>query len=109
MKFLQLVSFMYFLVEGSVYKISNIVTRSQQRSQSLNSLSTKNDKEEVVNYFNSEGFSRWNKIYSDSDEVNVVQRDIREGHQQTIDKVLGWLENENNIKNTLCDCGCGVG
>jgi len=67
------------------------------------------DKAEVTEYFNNEGFNRWNKIYSDSDEVNKVQLDIRTGHQQTIDKVLGWLEGENNKKKSVCDAGCGVG
>lgn len=60
-------------------------------------------------YFNNEGFSRWNKIYSDSDEVNSVQKDIRTGHDQTIDKVLGWFDGEDNKKKSLCDAGCGVG
>ena len=45
--------------------------------------STVDDKVEVEEYFNNEGFSRWNKIYSNSDEVNKVQLDIRNGHQQT--------------------------
>lgn len=45
------------------------------------------DKEEVTEYFNNNGFERWNKIYSESDEVNDVQRDIRTGHGQTIEKV----------------------
>ena len=67
------------------------------------------DKVEVEQYFNNEGFNRWNKIYSDSDEVNKVQLDIRTGHQQTIDKVLAWLEGENNSGKTICDAGCGVG
>ena len=67
------------------------------------------DKVEVESYFNNEGFSRWNKIYSESSEVNKVQLDIRTGHQQTIDKVLGWLDSENNAKKTVCDAGCGVG
>ena len=67
------------------------------------------DKVEVEEYFNNEGFGRWNKIYSDSDEVNKVQMDIRDGHQQTIDKVIGWMEGEANQKKTLCDAGCGVG
>jgi magnesium-protoporphyrin O-methyltransferase len=70
---------------------------------------TDKDKVEVEEYFNNEGFSRWNKIYSDSDEVNKVQLDIRTGHQQTIDKVLNWLASENNSKKTVCDAGCGVG
>jgi len=42
------------------------------------------DKTEVREYFNTEGFNRWNKIYSESDEVNTVQLDIRTGHDQTI-------------------------
>ena len=32
-----------------------------------------NDKTEVKEYFDNEGFNRWNKIYSESDEVNKVQ------------------------------------
>ena len=32
------------------------------------------DKTEVREYFNNEGFNRWNKIYSESDDVNVVQK-----------------------------------
>lgn len=67
------------------------------------------DKAEVEEYFNKEGFSRWNKIYSDSEEVNAVQLDIRVGHQQTVDKILGWIENEDNSKKSVCDAGCGVG
>jgi magnesium-protoporphyrin O-methyltransferase len=72
--------------------------------------STVDDKTEVREYFNNEGFSRWNKIYSDSDEVNSVQLDIRNGHDQTIQKILNWIENDGDIKGkTVCDCGCGVG
>jgi len=67
------------------------------------------DKVEVEQYFNGEGFGRWNKIYSDSDEVNSVQKDIRDGHQITIDKVIAWMDGEDNKKKTLCDAGCGVG
>ena len=66
------------------------------------------DKTEVREYFNTEGFNRWNKIYSDSDEVNTVQMDIRTGHDQTIDKIVNWLKTD--VKDqTVCDCGCGVG
>ena len=67
------------------------------------------DKVEVKQYFDNEGFSRWNKIYSDSEDVNGVQKNIREGHQQTIDKVLNWVEGESNKDKTLCDAGCGTG
>lgn len=31
------------------------------------------DKTEVEQYFNTVGFERWNKIYSESDEVNKVR------------------------------------
>ena len=68
------------------------------------------DKTEVREYFNNEGFSRWNKIYSDSDEVNDVQLDIRDGHGQTIQKILNWISDDGDIKGkTVADCGCGVG
>jgi len=69
------------------------------------------DKAEVEEYFNNEGFSRWNKIYSESDEVNSVQLDIRTGHAQTLDKVLGWVDADGTAKDgeTFCDAGCGVG
>eukprot|EP00584_Thalassiosira_punctigera_P005576 CAMPEP_0172527606 /NCGR_PEP_ID=MMETSP1067-20121228/2243_1 /TAXON_ID=265564 ORGANISM="Thalassiosira punctigera, Strain Tpunct2005C2" /NCGR_SAMPLE_ID=MMETSP1067 /ASSEMBLY_ACC=CAM_ASM_000444 /LENGTH=262 /DNA_ID=CAMNT_0013311371 /DNA_START=88 /DNA_END=876 /DNA_ORIENTATION=- len=72
--------------------------------------STVDDKTEVREYFNNEGFSRWNKIYSDSDEVNNVQLDIRNGHDQTIQKILNWISDDGDIAGkTVCDCGCGVG
>lgn len=72
--------------------------------------STVDDKTEVREYFNNEGFNRWNKIYSESDEVNSVQLDIRTGHDQTIQKVLKWVEDDGDIKGkSVCDCGCGVG
>lgn len=72
--------------------------------------STVDDKTEVREYFNTEGFNRWNKIYSDSDEVNSVQLDIRNGHDQTIQKILNWIKADGNIKGkSVCDCGCGVG
>ena len=67
------------------------------------------DKFEVEEYFNNEGFNRWNKIYSESDEVNSVQLDIRNGHAITVDKVLNWISLEKNEKKTICDAGCGVG
>ena len=72
--------------------------------------STVDDKTEVREYFNTEGFNRWNKIYSNSDDVNTVQLDIRTGHDQTIQKILNWIKADGNIQGkTVCDCGCGVG
>jgi magnesium-protoporphyrin O-methyltransferase len=67
------------------------------------------DKTVVQNYFNSTGFDRWQRIYGDG-EVNKVQLDIRVGHQQTVEKVLGWLQADDNLSGrSICDAGCGVG
>lgn len=70
----------------------------------------KDDKTEVREYFDTEGFNRWNKIYSESDEVNGVQLDIRTGHDQTIQKILNWIKADGDAAGkTFADCGCGVG
>ena len=79
-------------------------------ASALSMSQTVDDKTEVREYFNTEGFNRWNKIYSDSDEVNSVQLDIRNGHDQTIQKIIRWIEQDADIMGkTVCDCGCGVG
>jgi magnesium-protoporphyrin O-methyltransferase len=67
------------------------------------------DKTIVQEYFNSTGFDRWQRIYGDG-QVNKVQLDIRQGHQQTIDKVVNWLNADENLQGlSICDAGCGVG
>jgi magnesium-protoporphyrin O-methyltransferase len=67
------------------------------------------DKTVVREYFNATGFDRWRRIYGDG-EVNNVQLDIRNGHQQTVDTVLNWLQADGNLAGmTICDAGCGVG
>jgi len=67
------------------------------------------DKTIVREYFNSTGFDRWKRIYGDG-EVNSVQLDIRTGHQQTVDTVITWLRDDQNLSQlTICDAGCGVG
>lgn len=67
------------------------------------------DKTVVREYFNATGFDRWRRIYGDG-EVNKVQLDIRTGHQQTVDTLLGWLRADGNLAElTICDAGCGVG
>ena len=39
-----------------------------------------------------------------------MQLDIRQGHAQTVDKVLAWLDEEGGVAGTsVCDCGCGTG
>jgi magnesium-protoporphyrin O-methyltransferase len=72
-------------------------------------MNTLDDKTIVKDYFNAIGFERWRKIYGDA-EVNKVQKDIRIGHQQTIDTVISWLQADGNISSlSICDAGCGVG
>ncbi|MEB3293155.1 MAG: magnesium protoporphyrin IX methyltransferase [Synechococcales bacterium] len=67
------------------------------------------DKTVVREYFNATGFDRWQRIYGDG-EVNSVQLDIRNGHQQTVDRVLTWLKEDGNLADlSICDAGCGVG
>lgn len=68
-----------------------------------------NDKAVVKDYFNATGFDRWRRIYGDG-EVNKVQKDIRNGHQRTIDTVISWLKADGNLSQiSVCDAGCGVG
>jgi len=45
-----------------------------------------------------------------SQDVNKVQLDIRTGHAQTVEKVLGWLKEDGGVQNvSVADCGCGTG
>jgi len=75
----------------------------------MNAANATDDKTIVKNYFNGTGFDRWRRIYGDG-EVNKVQKDIRQGHQQTIDTVFSWLEADGNLNQlSICDAGCGVG
>lgn len=68
------------------------------------------EKQEVKGYFETTGFDRWNRIYSESDDVNKVQRNIRIGHQKTVDNVLAWLQEQGDLaRRSFCDAGCGVG
>ncbi|NET59941.1 MAG: magnesium protoporphyrin IX methyltransferase [Symploca sp. SIO2E6] len=72
-------------------------------------MNTVDDKTVVQEYFNATGFDRWRRIYGDG-EVNKVQLDIRIGHQQTVEKVLCWLQADGNLASlSVCDAGCGVG
>ena len=102
-----------FLLAALLFSGANAFTPaklSTRPSSGITLASTVDDKTEVREYFNTEGFNRWNKIYSESDEVNSVQLDIRTGHDQTIQKILNWISDDGDIKGkTVCDCGCGVG
>jgi len=68
------------------------------------------EKNEVKEYFNGTGFDRWNRIYSQSEDVNRVQKNIRIGHQKTVDDVIKWIKKYPKFSHmTFCDAGCGVG
>jgi magnesium-protoporphyrin O-methyltransferase len=86
-------------------------TAAQAGPQASNQAAEKAaEKQEVKGYFESTGFERWNRIYSTSDDVNKVQRNIRIGHQKTVDNVLAWLQEQGNLASrSFCDAGCGVG
>jgi magnesium-protoporphyrin O-methyltransferase len=39
-----------------------------------------------------------------------VQRNIRIGHQKTVDEVLAWVQEQGDLGGrSFCDAGCGVG
>ena len=104
-----LLSVLYLSVGVTAFAPAAITPRTTSSSSALFQ-STVDDKTEVREYFNTEGFNRWNKIYSESDDVNSVQMDIRTGHDQTIQKILNWISADGDIKGkSVCDCGCGVG
>jgi magnesium-protoporphyrin O-methyltransferase len=59
---------------------------------------TQAEKQEVKGYFETTGFERWNRIYSETDDVNKVQRNIRIGHQKTVDEVLSWIKDSAELR-----------
>ena len=71
---------------------------------------TQAEKQEVKGYFETTGFERWNRIYSETDDVNKVQRNIRIGHLKTVNEVLSWIKESGELSDvSFCDAGCGVG
>eukprot|EP00968_Pinguiococcus_pyrenoidosus_P001929 scaffold97_cov261-Pinguiococcus_pyrenoidosus.AAC.20 len=99
---------LFFLITSFVQIPSGQAARLQ--SAALKASVEDKDKVEVTEYFNNEGFDRWNRIYSASEDVNNVQLDIRTGHDQTIAKVLKWVDEDGDAAGqTFCDAGCGVG
>lgn len=87
-----------------------IATDPQNRRSAQMAETGGNELEAVKNYFDTAGFERWRKIYGETDDVNKVQKDIREGHAQTVDKVLAWLDEEGGVQGvTILDAGCGTG
>ena len=87
-----------------------IATDPQKRRAAQMEQTGGDELEAVKNYFNTAGYDRWRKIYGETDEVNKVQLDIRQGHAQTVEKVLKWIDEEGGVNGlTVCDAGCGTG
>merc|ERR1719387_2785290 len=85
-----------------------LATDPSRRRQDMAEAAGGDEMQSVKNYFNTEGFDRWKKIYGETDEVNKVQLDIRQGHAQTVEKVLNWVGTSLDGQ-TFCDAGCGTG
>jgi magnesium-protoporphyrin O-methyltransferase len=100
-----------FLSFGASTTRSNNIQAAQSRIGVVHAQSAVDDKKEVKEYFNNEGFNRWSKIYSENGEVNSVQLDIRTGHAETVRKVLAWVAADGSAEKgeNFCDVGCGVG
>ena len=77
-------SFILIIVLCMIISTLSLKSSSSSLYRRIKTSLKSNDKVEVKEYFDNEGFNRWNKIYSDSDEVNKVQ-----------------LGNNNNIHTTL--------
>ena len=85
-----------------------VLSDPEKRRASMMETTGGDEAASVRDYFDKVGFERWQKIYGETDEVNKVQLDIRQGHQQTVDKILDWLP-ENMEGMTVCDAGAGTG
>lgn len=80
--------------------------RRQQQAEEVGG----DEKDAVRKYFNTAGYDRWRRIYGETDDVNSVQLDIRQGHAQTVEKVLAWVKADGDLQGvTVCDAGCGTG
>lgn len=103
----------FFLGVGAIAggaKVFQIVSDPEARRQKMASEAGGNELKSVGDYFEGEGFQRWRRIYDEeSDDVNKVQKDIRDGHAMTIDIALNWLGREKLEGMTICDAGCGTG
>jgi magnesium-protoporphyrin O-methyltransferase len=92
------------------FSVFQIVSDPEARRKKMASEAGGNELKSVGDYFEGEGFQRWRRIYDEeSDDVNKVQKDIRDGHAMTIDIALSWLGREKLEGMTICDAGCGTG
>ena len=92
--------------------VLQLVSDPEKRRQLMTDEAGGDELKSVGDYFEGEGFQRWRRIYDESSEdVNKVQKDIRDGHAQTIDIALDWLTGRGSELEgmTVCDAGCGTG
>jgi magnesium-protoporphyrin O-methyltransferase len=63
----------------------------------------------VQSYFEGRGFERFRRIYG-PEQSNRFQKEVRHGHLETVETVLGWLKTQPNLgQRSICDAGCGIG
>ena len=94
---------------NAVPRVKDRVTAGDEIGKRTGGRIAADDKAEVKEYFNTAGFDRWRKIYGETDDVNKVQLDIRNGHQVTVDTIIDWMEEDGVKGRTVCDAGCGTG
>lgn len=95
---------------GAIAALAIALADPQKRREKDAQAAGGNEMDSVRNYFNTQGFERWRKIYGETDDVNSVQLDIRVGHAQTVEKTLAFLKGGDGLKGvTVCDAGCGTG
>eukprot|EP00249_Psilotum_nudum_P006405 c19725_g1_i1 orf=173-1201(+) len=95
----------FIAVLAAVLSVTDPETRRRRQAAIVGG----DDKEVVRNYFNAGGFERWKRIYGETEDLNNVQLDIRKGHAQTVEKVLGFLREGGLEGVSVCDAGCGTG
>ena len=76
-------------------------------------------KQQLLRYFDGEGFGRWQQIYGET-PLSGVRASVREGHSRVVALALDWLgaarhgdtPNKNSLplsSSRILDAGCGTG
>lgn len=63
-------------------------------------------KQQLQNYFDGEGFTRWQHIYGEA-PITGVRKSVREGHARVVEHALASLGPLSNAH--ILDAGCGTG
>ncbi len=81
------------------------VSQSHETGNNPHMLDAK--KAELRQYFGSNGFDRWRKIYG-SERVSFIRNTVRVGHAAMVSQALAWSW-ENGSQLRVLDAGCGTG